>query len=155
MGGEGMCWGGDIRWPKLRRMVQGSELHVAAAASSCSCYPRPFSAVVRRFAVASIYFCRSIFQFRRLTAVTATILWARLIYQYIYIYIYVYIYIYIYIYICLFKHFKNKKISNIEWGGKTGRSRLDILSVWKHYLLRLWNTQKIRDFVTRTASPTW
>ena len=78
---------------------------------------------------------------------------ARWIFQFIYIYIY--IYMYIYIYICLFKHFKNKKISNIKWGGKTGRSRLDILSVWKHYLLRLWNTQKIRDFVTRTASSTW
>ena len=73
----------------------------------------------------------------------------------LYIYTYIYVYTCICVYICLFKHFKNKKISNIEWGGKTGRSRLDILSVWKHYLLRLWNTEKFRDFVTRTASPTW
>jgi len=46
-----------------------------------------------------------------------------------------YIYIHVYIYICLFNLFKNKKISNIKWGGKRGRSRFDILSVWKHYFL--------------------
>ena len=151
---------------------------------------------------------------------------ARCLFQYLYIYIY--INIHVYMYICLFNLFKNKKISNIKWGerrgrsrlditfsdfwylyinimyiyiytyiyvysiyytymcihiyrgGKTGSSWLDILSVWKHYrktkefqtqllhyfsksdnksnhhhLLRLWNTQKIHDFVTRAASPTW